>query len=301
MSVDHFDQSRIQREQFLRKAIHVMRPGDYTPYQLYRMKSIDEALPSSVPASMIHLPSFAPIVSGRHLLGLMKNPFDSSAHFSQLLPADKVKVYVVSHNAEALKQFADWPGYATVDLSALSIGKFQSNQFSESRLFLSNYIEDTIGDAEYLAIVSSRYDDKYHRGIRSTKTPLHALHYTLRYVSSPNRVLSASVASKNWVSDMTYFFPSLIGPMQEVAEYAKLPLYTGRPTVLCNNYCAHISVYKDHVDKFRDWFGFLYEKYGELFPIRWDNLDASRASGYVSERLTELYFANSDLDLVHLP
>jgi hypothetical protein len=297
----HFQNTETQRLAFAHKSLYVMRPNDYTPHQLYKVNSISELMPPSVPASKILLPAHAPVISGYWMLGLLPNRFEAAGKYETLLSPEKVKVYIVSHNQQTLEQFEGWPGYVTVNLSTLPIGKYQSNQFSESRIFLSDIIEETRGDADYIAIVSARYDDKYVSTVKTVRTRLHALHFTLRYLSAPDRVLSPSIASRQWVTDMVFYFPSLIQPMQEISEHFKIPLYTGRPTVLCNNYCAHIDVYRHHNTKFREWFNYLYDKYGEIFPFRWEHIDTSRASGYICERLTELFFANTDYDILHLP
>lgn len=191
---------------------------------------------------------------------------------------NNLKIYVCGHN-NLLNYVPDLYFIQKVNLNNLDIGRFQSNQLAESRIFLSDQIKEP---SEYVGFLSQRYRQKWPH-LASFKK-LNQLEYkkeTIFYAETP------PLKWKNWFNG---YCPGMDKLFYDMVDYSGLnPDYY--PTVINNCFICHWDIFQEFLVKWKDVFNYIYEKYPPD-TMTFETYDNSRRAGCLYESLSSLIFAN---------
>lgn len=199
----------------------------------------------------------------------------------------KFHFFVLGHKSES--DFKS-PFLQYVNLNDLDVGKYQRNEYSESRIFhanLSQYSHDYFGFGTW------KWNQKY-----SWVPPLDKLNQLIPRFR-PDLVLTPSPVYMDLSNSevvKAYYFPMPQGwdIFQEVANHMGLPLDPGNHLrVFCNSFICHQRVYNEFVEVFRREMDWLIQKYGDCENLQFLHpADLNRKPGYLFEMITVHYFAN---------
>lgn len=194
---------------------------------------------------------------------------------------DKLRIYVCGHSEETLSRVPDRPFLHKVNLNTLPIGKFQDNQLSESRIYLSELIKEP---CEYIGFTS------YSWGHRNPELPRLQKLNLLDY--QPDVVYYARATEMNWLHRYYSWNPGVEKYMEEIAKEFGLSK-TNYPAPLSNNFMCHWDVFQKFHSKWMEVFMYLYDKYPpDKLEFEIGLQDPSRHAGYLYEYITVLVFAS---------
>lgn len=278
---------------------YAFNPNTKTAAELNRIFTPGDVSQGS---SSLHLLTPTPVL-GRATRNYVKPSIVTYRPYATFMAPEQCHVYVVSHTDELLKnETPDSASYTGVNLAKLKIGEYQTNNFSESRLWLSTDADEAAEKSEYVAFLTGRFNHKFIESTDTVFTKLQSVHFFMRYAMEPDMVVSPICATKFWATDTASYFPDSLGLLQEACNVMGWSLFTGGPSLYCQNFICHREVYIDFLASFRKIFYHMTEKYGHDFPTATFGFDQNRKSGYFLERVTLAYFANRrDLKIMHLP
>lgn len=190
----------------------------------------------------------------------------------------KLRIYVPGHNYK-LKEVPDKDFLEKVFLPDLPIGKFQSNQLAENRIYLWDRIKEP---TEYVGFLSPRYIEKHPDS--TTFRFLDKLEYRKDRIYCLARTY---VKYQEW---FFIYFPGIESFMRDMSEFAGMSLYD-EPGLLGNNFICSWEVFQEFHEKWLQTFHYLYDKY-RFDKLTFKSPDDSRKAGYLYEALTAMIFAN---------
>jgi hypothetical protein len=221
-----------------------------------------------------------------------------------------LSIFVLSHDDALLAAVPARSELRPVDLRDLGLaGDLATNSLAESRFFLSELALDVT--TEYVGVLSARHDEKYApRALTLDQLAQGAITPYLR----PRRVFGPLVTGfgGRWVEGSDRVHPGLTALVREAAE--EIPgVDVSRPTVLASSFIAHRDVYLEFIADFRRLFDTFHARYGLDFPHVYrcstcgtvfedghGRYQRDRHGAYFYERVTALYFARPQFELVGL-
>jgi hypothetical protein len=194
----------------------------------------------------------------------------------------KLQIYVCGHNDD-LNLVPNFSYLKKVNLNDLDIGKYQNNQLSESRIFLSQLIEEPV---QYIGFLSYRYQQKCPECPSFKDLESLDLSPNIVYCANIPQLDSTPLLScgwvKSWYSGIDYIWDDMI-------QFLGLP---ERISFMTNNFICSWEIFQKFILIWKNCFEYLYEKYPVmdfLLPIDFDN---NRKKGYIFEILTSIIFSD---------
>ncbi|RTK94079.1 MAG: hypothetical protein EKK64_09235 [Neisseriaceae bacterium] len=202
---------------------------------------------------------------------------------------EKLKIYLCGHD-NLVRRYPNYPHFQYVNLDKLNIGKYQLNQLSESRIFLS----DLDLSCEYIGFLSLNYNIKFTSpNLPATKKegqPVLPMFKHLHKIELKKDILHCCVISqpvcKEWFKD---YFPGILPYLNDIENFSKLSL-NSFPSILSNSFVCHVEVFKEFLSVWRPIFDYAWENYNlnDLADRIKGHADRRRAAGYLFEAISVL-------------
>lgn len=189
-----------------------------------------------------------------------------------------LRIYVPGHNYR-LDAVPDKIFLQKVFLPDLPIGKYQTNQLAENRIYLWDKIKEPF---EYVGFLSPRYLEKHPES-----TPFRFLD-TLEY--KKNRVYCVARTYVRYQEWFFSYFPGIEPLMVDMANFAGMSLYD-EPGLLGNNFICSWEVFEEFHENWLRIFHYLFEKYPPE-EMTFESPDDSRKAGYLYEVLSAMIFGH---------
>ncbi len=211
-------------------------------------------------------------------------------------------VFASGHTAERMAEVPDlpWVGKAFLPDLVLCGGKIRNgpkNSLAEGRLFLADLpIPDGVN---YVG----QFNARAHRKYSFLRFDWNTLPEHLGAKLKPHVVIApwrVSGETADWVAYSESQCPGMGDLIKEMADVSASSLEAGGKTLWANDFICYRRVWDDFVRCFRLCVNHVRRKYrGNLpFTIKKD-LDPTRKSAYLYERIATMYFANRrDLEVV---
>jgi hypothetical protein len=214
--------------------------------------------------------------------------------------SSRLKIFVLAHSWDGLAQVGDRPYFQKVNLAALPLGEFQTNQLAESRIFMSKLVEEC--NHEYIGFASVRWNDKYE-GLGTTK--LEDIHQA-ELLLKPNNVIVAMrtdnglgplgvLDTKNWHTHMEYGNRGISKYLAELERVSGIS--NCNVSFFANNFICHRDVFKEFLEHWRKVFMYFYKRYSH--GMEYTPADPKRLAAYLYEAITINYFSSrTDLNII---
>lgn len=190
---------------------------------------------------------------------------------------DKLKVHVVGHT-DRIQIITDLPFIKKVNLSKLDIGKYQDNQLAESRIFVSDAIEQ----AEYVGVLSYNYRTKWPQLV-----PWNSL---IDLPFRPDLLYCAEIPAPRWDDWFMLSCPGMEPLFRDMVQYSGF-CSRNFPTLMANAFISSWEVFSEFLFHWRRIFYYLYEKYPPA-SMTFQSFDDNRRAGYLYEALSALVWAH---------
>jgi hypothetical protein len=207
-----------------------------------------------------------------------------------------IKVYLLSHIDGDNFKNKSANLIEKINLNTLELPIENTNDLAENRIFLAND-NCFCPNSNYLGVLSSRYEEKYPNLIRLNNLSL------IKKKIEPNKVLVAAPTKEfnqgKWIEWSEYYHGPIRKYLDELASIMGLPLVNNE-SFWANNFICHRSIFFDFLKVFKKTFLEMHKRHGYLMNFKTD--DPSRASAYLYERVSMIYFSNrTDLIIEKLP
>jgi len=209
-----------------------------------------------------------------------------------------------------------------INLSQLRIPEqYLGNQLAESRIFLSDILERSLTEYEYIGIIPARWNARFpeYELNSAVTTLLHARNNNV--VVAP---MASTLRSRNsistWIRHNDLFHPGISRYLNDIQDSSTNNQYVGKAfeyqpvAILSNTFLIHSSIFQNLLQFWREnFFQFLssdFPKYDFTYRCRIcgfissdgvGRFDNSRHSGFLGERLTSLFFLSKENLKVVLP
>lgn len=197
-----------------------------------------------------------------------------------------LKIFVCGHD-NTLNLINKKPFLELVNLNNLQIGKFQTNQFSESRIFFSDLLKTPV---EYIGFASASWNSKWSKIL-----PLNCLD---QLELSPNVLWCPSLEdfgpNVTWITNCNHWWPELIPYILEMSQVSGFSLNAVRAPI-CNSFICHWDIWQFFIQEWFKLFDWLYKTHPierVLKELKLVYADYSRLYGYILERMSMLILSN---------
>ena len=202
-------------------------------------------------------------------------------------------IYLLSNSVELLHKAEVGSEYYKVYLNDLHKGtRHNSNLYGEGRMLLMSSFDL----ADVVGFANARWNSKYaHLATR--------LEHFTNYADlvTPTTVYAPWTCKSGWLSHTLQVHPTMKNLLDELSEFAGIPLRDDSPTLWANDLVASREVIESWLAFWRKCFMHFDGKYGALLPMAYYNMDPARGPAYFYERVSALYFASrSDLNIIQI-
>lgn len=210
-----------------------------------------------------------------------------------------VRLYVLAHNDETLSRVPSHPQITKVDLRSLDLeSRWQSNQFAETRFLLS--ADSARLDTDFVGIASPSFSDKWPD---EPGLPYLAEHLPRSPVLGPRVGLAPYLSRGNWIEDVDAYHPGMTAILEALVASHSLHV-TDRRVPQANTFVCSSELLLGLREFMSSLLSEVLDTYGPDLPFSYrcrfcgstseegvGHYGRDRHIGFLSERLTMLYFA----------
>lgn len=207
-----------------------------------------------------------------------------------------ITLFVLGHEKEQIKntinkiQSNDHVKIVPVNLSELSLEKYNDNSLCEGRFFLCDWKIDTT----YVGVITASWAKKYSQGGMNV-VPIKSLMRRIIYKLSPNVIIGPDKVY-DWIEKSEKDHPGLKNIIIEVSKHMEYDINSFGCSLLANNFFCHRNVFKTLTEEWRKMFAYLTNKYELNFPFEVGIYDNNRKPAYLLERLTMIYLSSYEIE-----